>query len=471
HLDKDMILGKSNHDIFPKEVADHFSANDRLVLAAGRAVEFEETASSAEGPRDYISSKAPLFDKSGKPYAICGVSTDITDRKRVEGQLRQSQKMEAIGRLAGGIAHDFNNLLTAINGYSTLALQGMDPSHPLHDFIQEILKSGERAAGLTRQLLAYSRKQTMEPKPVNLNTIVSDMERMLRRLIGEDVDLASVLSPEIGMVMADRSQVEQIVLNLVLNARDAMPHGGKLTLETRRMVLDASYAGVHLEASPGPHVMLAVSDSGIGMTRDIQARIFEPFFTTKDIGKGTGLGLSVVYGIVKQSGGSISVYSEPGIGTTFHIYFPEIAKVQEAHEAVAVPAGIHHGSGTLLLVEDDNLVRKFTRRTLESLGYSVLEATNGRQALEVLKSHAESIRLVITDVVMPEMGGVPLSERIRSTYPTLPVVFVSGYSEYTGVHKDMVAGKNFLQKPFNPNDLAKIIHEILNPESGSKVRN
>jgi PAS domain S-box-containing protein len=462
HVDKSEILGKSDYDIFSKEASELFSINDRKALAAGRAVEFEETARGVEGPREYISIKAPLFDISGRPYATCGISTDITDRKRVEDQLRQSQKMEAIGRLAGGIAHDFNNLLTAINGYSTLALQGMDPSHPLHDFLREILKAGERAAGLTRQLLAYSRKQSMEPKPVNLNTIVSDMERMLKRLIGEDVDLATRLAPDIGQVMADRSQVEQVLLNLVLNARDAMPRGGKLTLETRRTVLDAAYVGTHLETSPGPHVLLAVSDTGIGMPPEVQARIFEPFFTTKEVGKGTGLGLSVVYGIVKQSGGSISVYSEPGMGTTFRIYFPEIPQAQEAQEAEAKPKETYRGSGTLLLVEDDESVRQFTRRILESLGYFVLEAANGLQALEALKTHAGSVRLVITDVVMPQMGGIALSERIRASSPAPPILFVSGYSEYAVAHNGTgLHGEHFLQKPFNPQDLAMKVHEIL----------
>jgi PAS domain S-box-containing protein len=463
NVNRKTIVGRSDYDVFSKEASDLFAANDRKALAAGKAVEFEETAIGVEGPRDYISIKAPLFDNSGKPYATCGISTDITDRKRVEDQLRQSQKMEAIGRLAGGIAHDFNNLLTAINGYSTLALQGMEPSHPLHDFLREILKSGERAAGLTRQLLAYSRKQAMEPKPVSLNTIVSDMERMLRRLIGEDVELATGLAPDIGQVMADRSQVEQIILNLVLNARDAMPRGGRLTLETRRSVLDSGYAATHLEASPGPHVMLAVSDTGIGMTPEVQARIFEPFFTTKEVGKGTGLGLSVVYGIVKQSGGSISVYSEPGMGTTFRIYFPEIAQAQEAPEAAPKPQESYAGTGTLLLVEDDETVRQFSRRILESLGYFVLEAANGLQALEVLKTHGRSVRMVITDVVMPGMGGIALSERIRAASPSLPILFVSGYSETSVAHNGIgFHGGNFLQKPFNPHDLAKKIHEILN---------
>jgi two-component system, cell cycle sensor histidine kinase and response regulator CckA len=467
HVDKGMILGKSDYDLFSREAADLFAANDRRALAAGRAVEFEETARGVEGPRDYISIKAPLFDNSGKPYAVCGISTDITDRKRIEGQLRQSQKMEAIGSLAGGIAHDFNNLLTAINGYSHLALQGMEASHPLRDFLLEILKAGERAAGLTRQLLAYSRKQEMAPAPVNLNTIVSDMERMLRRLISENVELVAILAPDIGMVMADRSQVEQIILNLALNARDAMPQGGTLTLETRRKMLDASYVETHLEASPGPHVMLAVNDTGIGMTPEVQARIFEPFFTTKEVGKGTGLGLSVVYGIVKQSGGSISVYSEPGMGTTFRIYFPEITQAQEAPEAAEQPVETYRGTGTLLLVEDDESVRHFTRRILESLGYFVLEAADGLQALEVLKSHAGSVRLVITDVVMPKMGGMALAERIRAAPPAPPILFVSGYSEYGGGHNGIVSqGERFIQKPFNPQDLGKMVQDIL---SGNAV--
>jgi PAS domain S-box-containing protein len=471
NVDKGVILGKTDYDIFPKAAAEVYTAHDLQALAAGRAVEFEEAVPGDDGPRHYISSKAPLSDNSGKPYATCGISTDITDRKRVEDQLRQSQKMDAIGRLAGGIAHDFNNLLTAITGYSTLALQGMDPSHPLHDFIREILKAGERAAGLTRQLLTYSRKQAMESKPLSLNTIVSDMERMLRRLIGEDVQLAANLAPDIGNVMADRGQVEQIVLNLVLNARDAMPHGGMLTLETRRTVLDALYVGTHLETSPGPHAMLAVSDTGIGMPPAVQARIFEPFFTTKEVGKGTGLGLSVVYGIVKQSCGSISVNSELGKGTTFRIYFPEIPKVPESPEAIAEPKETYRGAGTLLLVEDDDQVRRFTRRIIESLGYFVLEAKHGLQALDVLKPHSGTVRLVITDVVMPEMGGIALSERIRAASPAPPILFVSGYSEYVAAHNGNIPHEeHFLPKPFNSHDLAKKIHEILNLKPTSMGR-
>jgi two-component system cell cycle sensor histidine kinase/response regulator CckA len=454
------LLGQTDYDLFPKETADAYRAVDQRALLAGTTVEAEEVGPRGEDIRTYISIKCPLRDRNGIPYAVCGISTDITERKRVEEQLRQSQKMEAIGRLAGGIAHDFNNLLTAINGYTLMALQRTNALQPLHDYLGEILKAGERAAGLTRQLLAYSRKQVLEPKVWNLNVIVSEMEPMLRRLIGEDIDLIVRLDPAIGLVKVDRGQVEQIILNLAVNAREAMPRGGSLTMETTNE-LDPKTPS--LEPLVGPRARLSVSDTGTGMTPEVKARVFEPFFTTKDVGKGTGLGLSVVYGIVQQSGGTISVDSEPNVGTTFRIHFPHVIEKEIALEGRTLdPPRSYDGRETVLLVEDEDLVRKFARYALEAQGYTVIEAAHGGEAYKLLEKRHGEIDLVITDVVMPEMGGRALAIWMRGQLPTVPVLFMSGYTEHASVHEGIVEeGEHFLQKPFGPTDLGKKVREVL----------
>ena len=402
----------------------------------------------------------------GREKCFLSISSDITHRKQVEEQLRQSQKMEAVGRLAGGIAHDFNNLLTAINGYSGLILQDMEPTHPLYGFLREILKSGERAAGLTKQLLAYSRKQVMEPKLWDLNLIVGDMEGMLKRLIGEDVVLVSELSHDIGPVKVDRGQVEQIILNLAINARDAMPEGGQLTLRTEAVSLSEALNGLHFEIAPGRYVVLSVRDTGIGMTPEVKARLFEPFFTTKDVSKGTGLGLSVVYGIVRQSGGSVSVSSEPGRGANFRIYFPAMASLGAGAAVFQPEEGpeAHRGDETILLVEDEKSVRKFTRLALEASGYRVFEAGNGVEALGMLASLSPRVDLVITDMVMPDMGGVVLAKRIHERMPMVPVIFISGYPEQGFRHHGALdSGETLLQKPFTPSELARKVREVLEP--------
>ena len=429
-----------------------------------RNLEFSITMKTGE-KRDALASIEAI--EIGGWKCFLATSNDITERKLVEEQLRQSQKMEAIGRLAGGIAHDFNNLLTAINGYSALALQSMDPSHPLFEFLGEILKAGQRAAALTKQLLAYGRKQILEPKLWDLSSIVRDMQAMLIRLIGEDVIFVADLKSNIGQAKVDRGQVEQIILNLVINARDAMPEGGRLTLETGHVILDHTDSMTHFEAYPGAYLVLTVSDTGVGMTPDVQAKIFEPFFTTKDVAKGTGLGLSVVYGIVKQSGGSISVDSEPGRGTTFRVFFPEAERLED-RTADLSPKDEGTGYGgfeTILLVEDEQSVRKFTRLALENLGYRVLEAGNGIEALGRLKADSARVHLVITDVVMPEMGGLDLADRIHADLPALPVLFVTGYPEHGFQRaKELKAGEMVLQKPYNPPELARMVRESLKKE-------
>jgi len=395
---------------------------------------------------------AAIKGEDGKSVGMRGVSIDITARKHTEEQLRQSQKMEAIGQLAGGVAHDFNNLLTAINGYSELALRRMKPEDPLTKNLEEIKRAGNRAASLTRQLLAFSRKQVVEPCILDLNTIVVEVEKMLRRLIGEHIELRTELAPSLGTVKADPGQMEQVLMNLAVNARDAMPEGGKLVIQTANVVLDS--ADIETGANSGPHVMLAMTDSGCGMSRETQAHIFEPFFTTKGKGRGTGLGLSMVYGIVQQFNGCICVESEEGKGTTFKIYLPQVNRqLVDKCEAKTVPRKIE-GSETVLVVEDEEIVRNLAKQILRLHGYSVLEAANGGAALRICEHHNGPIQLLLSDVIMPEMGGVELSTRLSSIRPDMKILFMSGYTEN-------VVLDNFLQKPFSHHDLVSKVREVL----------
>jgi PAS domain S-box-containing protein len=472
HVTSQHMRGKTDLDVFPREVAEPLRENDAKALRSGGAIQLEEFVPQDDGIHTYISVKFPLFDAGGRAYGVCGISTDLTELKRAEEQLRHAQKMDAIGRLAGGIAHDFNNLLTVINGYSGMLLDELDPNGPAHASVTEILSAGERASSLTRQILAYSRKQVLEPNIWNLNTIVAEMTSMIGRLVGEDVSFVTSLVHDKSLVLVDRGQVEQIILNLVVNARDAMPNGGKLTIETGVTVLDEQYVSTHLEVTPGPHVMLAVTDTGQGMSHEVSTRIFEPFFTTKEVGKGTGLGLSVVFGIVKQSGGSISVYSEPGVGTTFRIYFPRVAQPGATEQLpVRAPAqeiALLRGNETILLVEDEEAVRIFAASVLRRQGYEVIEAQHGLHALELLERSEVRVRLLITDVVMPEMGGPALVARLRDLHPTLPVLYMSGYAERAVVHNGLVKSKQaFLQKPFPPIVLARKVREVLDQTASS----
>ncbi len=397
------------------------------------------------------------------------LANDVTERKRAEAalreseeQLRQSQKLEGVGQLAGGIAHDFNNLLTVIIGFSSLAMRDLHAESLLLSNLAEIKKAGERAASLTRQLLAFSRRQVLQPKILNLDSIVSEMEKMLRRLIGENIDLRATLAPNLGSVKADPGQIEQIILNLAVNARDSMPGGGKLTIETGNAYLDEDYVKQHVGAQAGPHIMLAVSDTGRGMDQKTQGRIFEPFFTTKELGKGTGLGLSTVYGIVKQSGGNIWVYSEVGRGTTFKIYLPRVDEGAQQYKRASHLDEVLLGNETILLIEDEEMLRKLAKETLTLYGYQVLDAPNGESAVSLCKEHTESIDLVLTDVIMPGLSGREVAHQLLELRPQVRVLFMSGYTDDAIVHQGVLdEGANFIQKPFAPDALARKVREVL----------
>ena len=410
-----------------------------------------------------VSAKDCLYE--GAPARLAAVR-DITERKTLEEQLRQSQKMEAVGQLAGGVAHDFNNLLTAITGYSDLAIRRLKAEDPLRHHIEEIKKAGERAAALTRQLLAFSRKQVLQPKVFNINAVVSEMEKMLRRLIGEDMEFRTALASDLGSIKADPGQIEQVLLNLCVNARDAMPGGGKLTIETSNVYLDEEYASRHVGVGSGDYVMLAVSDTGCGMNDETLAHIFEPFFTTKEMGKGTGLGLSTVYGIVQQSGGNVWVYSEVGRGTTFKVYLPRVGEAAEECAAASETSALPAGAEKILLVEDDEMVRLVAREIISSGGYTVLEADGLSEALRHCAENAD-IALLLTDVVMPQLNGKELAERLSALLPGMRVLFMSGYTE-TVVHDGVLdRGLNFIQKPFTPYSLLRKLREVLDGDGGA----
>lgn len=385
---------------------------------------------------------------------------DISDRRRLEEQFRQVQKMEAVGRLAGGVAHDFNNLVFVINGYSEIMMRRLKPDDPMRGFLKEIHDAGTRACGLTRQLLAFSRKQVLAPKILDLNSVVTGMEKMLRRLIGEDVALATALATDLGSVQADPGQIEQVIMNVAVNARDAMPQGGKLTIETQNAVLDDTYARNHSEVRPGPFILLAISDTGTGMSEEIKEHIFEPFYTTKGM-QGTGLGLATVYGIIKQSGGHVAVYSEVGSGTTLKVYLPRLVGAAEVSVEPA-ETDLPSGTETVLLVEDEAAVRELVNQLLQMTGYTVLVADDAAKALEMAATHQGEIALVLTDVVMPQMSGRQLAEQTARFRPDMKVLYMSGYTDDAVVrHGVLDESMAFLQKPITPEALARKVREVL----------
>ena len=409
----------------------------------------------------------PVQLETGENLMTCDDITGLKQAeealRRTEEQLRQSQKMEAIGRLGGGIAHDFNNLLTVIKGYGQISLLELKKDDPLRGNIEEIQKAAERAANLTRQLLAFSRRQVLDFKVLNLNLLLQDLDKMLRRILGEDIELVYALAEDLQKIKTDPSQVEQVILNLAVNARDAMPSGGKLIIETANVELDNTYASTHVGVTPGRYVRLSMSDTGLGMTPEVRDRAFEPFFTTKEKGRGTGLGLSTVYGIVKQSGGNIWVYSEPGIGTTFKIYLPGVDEKEDVLQQKKEDIPLSRGTETILLAEDEPSLRDLASRILRDLGYDLIIAANGEEAIQIAQEQSEKeIHLLLTDVVMPRMGGKELADRLKISRPKMKVLFASGYTDDTIVHHGVLErGINYIQKPFTPDTLARTVRQVL----------
>jgi PAS domain S-box-containing protein len=407
---------------------------------------------------------APVLDEMGRVLGFVRVSIDLTERRNLEEQFRQSQKMDAVGRLAGGIAHDFNNLLTVIRLNTEIILEGFDPTDPRSDDVKQIKSAAERASSLTRQLLAFSRKQILQPRVLDMNSVVGTVEPMLRRLIGEDITIISHCAAR-GYVVADPGQLEQVLVNLVVNARDAMLQGGRINIETKNVDLDENYTSEHSPVVAGRYVMLAVTDNGVGMSRDTREHAFDPFFTTKEAGKGTGLGLATVYGIVKQSGGYVWIYSEPGHGTALKLYFPEVSAAAAfggMGEHAVVGKTAKRGSETILLVEDEEAVRGLACRILEKQGYRVIPAQHGRDAMEIATKEEGRIDLVLTDVVMPGMNGRGLVERLTGIRPTIKSLYMSGYTDDDIIRRGFIEpSKSFLQKPFTSEALLQTVRKVL----------
>jgi len=473
------ILGYSPEELEKTSAYEQIHPDDKIIVQAaaaearssgiGSRVEYRIRHKSGEW-RVLESTASAVRDSAGAVEKLIIVNRDITERRHLEQQLLLSQRLEAVGKLSGGIAHDFNNILGVIIGYSEAMLQKMAPDDPLREAVNEIEKAGQRSAALTQQLLAFSRKQVLEPKILDLNSIVADVEKMLRRLIGEDIDLKIVPSQSLGKVKADRGQIEQVILNLAVNARDAMPRGGQLKIQTANVDLDETAARSLRYVVPGRYVMLQVSDTGTGMTPEVQAHIFEPFYTTKEQGKGTGLGLATVYGVIKQSGGYILLHSEVGKGARFDVYLPRAEGVAEVAPPSEAPIKRVQGSTTILLVEDESSLRKLTGNTLKEAGYKVLEAGEAFQAMELAKEFDGTIDLLLTDVVMPGLSGRELAEKLRPERPEMRVLYISGYTDgAVATHGVLESGITILRKPFTRAQLLRNVEEILAKKQNERI--
>jgi len=460
-----------------------------FIILSGKGDEAAAIASLKLGATDYVTKRPGYLDT-----LPCTIDRAIThdrlnrlnrqlrteldehkqaeiERQNLEEQLRVSQKLEAIGKLAGGIAHDFNNMLNIILGYGQFAIEKLPLDSPIRSDVETMIKAANKAARLTHQLLAFSRKQMLQPMPLDLNVIITAIDKMLRRILGEDIELVHSLAPDLGVVMADQDQIEQVLMNLVINARDAMPEGGKLTVETCNVEIDNEYSAHHVAMKPGQYVMMAVTDTGYGMDEQTKSKIFEPYFTTKENGKGTGLGLSTVYGVIRQSGGNVWVYSEPGQGTTFKIYFPRELSAEALVQVTPAVKTCTGGTETILLVEDEEAVRNLTKRILSTAGYCVLTAANGNEALEIFKTHQKEIHLLLTDIVMPQMGGKVLAEQLLRIMPKLKVIFMSGYADNAITTQGLLDNNTlFIGKPFSATDMLRKIREAFGHEEKAHVR-
>lgn len=465
------ILGVSTESFTPTratflelvhpEDRERVQAAVRDALSARAPYRIDHRIVRPTGEQRYVREYAELVLEADEPVRMLGAVQDITEHRSIEEQLRQAQKMEAVGRLAGGVAHDFNNLLTVIHGYADVVFNGLEEESPLRSAVGEIRTAGIRAAALTRQLLAFSRRAVPSWQHLNVNETVAEIEKMLRRLIGEDIELRTRFDPALGIARADPNHIEQVIMNLAVNARDAMPKGGTLTIETRNVELDAAYAAQHADVQPGRYVLLSVSDTGIGMSKEVMDHLFEPFFTTKPEGRGTGLGLSIVYGIVRQSHGHVRPYSEPGHGTTICVYLPRVNELADAQAVPVVSRSPSGGGETILVVEDDDQLRKMACLTLGAQGYTVLEAATGPEALRVA-ARTSGIALVLTDIIMPGMSGAELAQALRAENPRVKLLFMSGYSdEAVMLHCPAIADTGFVQKPFTPQTLDARIRELL----------
>jgi two-component system, cell cycle sensor histidine kinase and response regulator CckA len=469
-LSKEQLIGHTPMELYPNFESSGMYALLRRCASERTPVRMEEELTLADGNKVY-------FDVNIQPTTegLVILSMDTTERRRtaqaheaLEEQLRQSQRMDAVGRLAGGVAHDFNNILSIILGYGESVLEQLQAKDPLRADVEEIHKAAQRAAELTKQLLMFSRQQLVEPKVLDLNEVLSGMERMLRRLLGEQLEIVSLLAADLGRIRADRGNIEQVIMNLVVNAKDAMPKGGRLTIETSNVFLDEAFARTHLGSAPGPYVLMTVTDTGIGMDKATRLRIFEPFYTTKEQGKGTGLGLSTVFGIVQQCGGGVWVYSEPGRGSTFKVYLPRTESLADAARPSTVPNNLR-GVETVLLVEDEEGVRGVARRMLERHGYRVIVAQNAGEALLSCERRDEPIHVLLTDVVMPRVSGPELAARIQQRWPAMKVLYMSGYTDGSViVHGVLEQGVSFLQKPFTSEQLARKLRDVLDAEDLSR---